>query len=141
MYLVTELSSSWDAANCAATQELSNILWNPKVLHRVRKSPPLVPILSQIDRVHTVPSYNSKTYFNFVHPLRLVLFIGLFISRFPTNILYTFILSPIRATYPAHLILFDLIILIMFGEEYKLWNSSLMQFPPISRHLISLGSI
>jgi hypothetical protein len=26
-----ELSPSWEAANCEATQELSSILWNPKV--------------------------------------------------------------------------------------------------------------
>jgi hypothetical protein len=30
--------------------------------------PPLVPILSQIDPVHTSPSYLSKIYFNIVHP-------------------------------------------------------------------------
>jgi hypothetical protein len=26
-----ELSPSWEAANCAATQEVSSILWNPPV--------------------------------------------------------------------------------------------------------------
>jgi hypothetical protein len=55
-----ELSPSWEAANCAATQELPSILWNPKVHCRVHKSPPLFPILGQIDPVHTIQSYLSK---------------------------------------------------------------------------------
>jgi hypothetical protein len=63
-----ELSRSCEAANCAATQELRSVLWNPKVHYRVRKSPPLVPILSQIDPFPTVPSYLSKFHFIIVHP-------------------------------------------------------------------------
>jgi hypothetical protein len=45
---------------------------------------------------------------------------GLFPSGFPTSNLYTFLFSPIRPPCPAHLILLlDLIILIILGEEYN----------------------
>jgi hypothetical protein len=90
-----ELNPSWKAANCAATQELPSILWNPKVHYRIHKSPPLIPIPSQINPIHTIPSYLSNTYFNIVHPpLRLGLPSGLLPSGFPTSILHAFLFSP-----------------------------------------------
>jgi hypothetical protein len=47
---------------------------------------------------------------------------SLFLSVFPTNIIYA--LFPIRATCPAHFIILHFIILIILDEKYKLWNSS-----------------
>jgi hypothetical protein len=67
LYLLTELSPSWGAANCAAIQELPSILWNPKFQYRVHNSPPLVPILSHIYPIHTILLYLSKIHFNIVH--------------------------------------------------------------------------
>jgi hypothetical protein len=63
-----ELSPSGEAANFAVTEELPSILWKPKVHYRVQKSTSLVIILSQINPIHTIPSYLSKIHFNIVHP-------------------------------------------------------------------------
>ena len=60
--------------------------------------------------------------------LRLDLQSGLFPPGFTTTTLYTPLLSPIRATCPAHFIILDLITRIILDEQYRSLSSSLCSF-------------
>ena len=53
---------------------------------------------------------------------------GLRPSGVPTNTMCTPLISPIRATSPAHLILFDFITRRIYGEQYRSLSSSLCSF-------------
>jgi hypothetical protein len=57
---------SWDAYPFSASQEIPNILWDLKVHYHIKKGPPPIPILSQIDPVHTPTFHFQKINLNII---------------------------------------------------------------------------
>jgi hypothetical protein len=55
--------SSWE---CSAIQEISHILWNPKVHCHVHKIPQLSTLLSQMNSVHILTRCFFNIHFNIV---------------------------------------------------------------------------
>ena len=67
-------------------------------------------------------------HLNIILPYTLGLPSGLFPSGYPTKTLYTPLLTPIRATCTAHLILLYLITRTIFREKYRYLSSPLCSF-------------
>jgi hypothetical protein len=98
------------------------LLWKPKV----HKNPPLGSVLSQMNPTYTLQPCFRKFRFNIILPSVS----SAFSSRFPT--VFFVRIRKMRAACPAHLILLDLIILILFRDVNKLCNSfvcSCFRFP------------
>ena len=60
-----EQSPSWEANPFSASQEIPRIIWNPKVYYAFT-SP--VPILSQLDPIHTPTSHLLTIHLNIILP-------------------------------------------------------------------------
>ena len=90
--------------------------------------------LSWVRLIQSMPSHPTswRAIFILFSHLRLGLPCGFFPSGFPTKILYTPLLSHIRATCPTHLFLVYFITRTVFSEEYRSLSfplCAMLQFP------------
>ena len=135
----TQQSPSLEASTSSASQEMSCILWNPKVHYRVHNSPPHVPILSQINPVHPLATDFLMINFNVVVPYTSGIANGLLPSDFPIKTLNAPLLSAIRATCSVHLVFLDLVTRIIFSENKQIVKLLVMQSAPVPCYRVPLG--
>ena len=131
-------SPSWEANWFAASQEISRISRNPKVHYCTHKLPPPAPILGQPNPVHITTSRLLEIHPNIIHPSMPRSLLWSPSLRFPHQEPIHPLSSPIRATWPAHLILLDFITRKILGEAYKSFSSSLcsLLLSPVTSSLL-----
>lgn len=101
--------------SCSASQGITCTLWSQNVHYDVHKNPPLKVIPSLINLVPTLATYNFNTHFKIILPSWPRTRKCPLLLRFDllTKALDARLVSPFRTTFPATLILPDLMTVVV----------------------------
>ena len=128
---------SWEPNSSSASQEISCIEWNQSSLpHSQVFAASPCPEPDQSSPSPHPASWRSILILS--SHLFLGLLSNLFISGSSIKTLCASLLSPLHASYPAPLVLLDLITQIVFSEDYISWSSSLCSLlhAPVAHSLL-----
>jgi hypothetical protein len=133
-----EQTPSWESNRFSASQEISQILWNPEVHYRIHKIPPPVPTLTHISAVRgRIPLFKHLVNITLTSTPRT--------SMWPLPLVYPH-QNPVCASSIPHTCYVpspshssDLIIRIIFGEVYRsvktFWVNSFPALVGVCRRL------
>lgn len=141
---VIQIQFNINRATHKANTMQNNPSWHPTAADIRKKLPSLhgTSILITViigDSSQSVPwsrqiqsiTYLYKIHFNTILPPDHGIPMGLITSDFPSKFVHVFVICPMRAVCPAHLILFTFINLIILCEENKLRSFSLCNVPEL----------
>jgi hypothetical protein len=129
-----EQNLSYETNSCLGSQQIPHLLWNLKVCDHVHQTLSLVPVLSQINPIKTLPPNFLTSILILSYHVCLGLLSGLSLQTSQTKF-YMHFSSPQHVKHALLISLFYFIILMIFGEKWKLWSSSLCS---LFRSLLSL---
>jgi hypothetical protein len=109
--------SPWETSNRSVIEEATSVLWNAKVHYRVHKT--RYWSLSQARLIQSTSPHHItlRPVLMLSSHLLLGLCSGFFPSDFPSKILHASLVSLMRATLSAHLILLYSIVLIYLANS------------------------